>query len=50
MQTMIANVCWLACFSDPGPEVFHHIILESHLKLLTLARCAKLVSMLMWPS
>lgn len=50
MQTMVASVYWRACCSDTGSEVSHHIILASHSKLIAIARCAKLVPLLMGPS
>lgn len=50
MQTTIASVYWPACCSDTGSELSCHIILVSHLKLITIARCAKLVPTLIGPS
>lgn len=50
MQTTTASVYWLASCSDTGSEVSHHIILASHLKLITIACRAKLVPVLMGPS
>lgn len=50
MQTTITSVYWLACCSDTSSEVSHHIILASHLKLITIACHAKLVPMPIGPS
>jgi len=50
MQTMIACVYWLACCSDTGLEISHHIISASNFKLITIAHCAKSVPMLMGTS
>lgn len=47
MQTTIATVYSLVFCSDTGSEVSHHIILASHLKLITITRHARLVLMVM---
>lgn len=50
MLTIIASVYWLDFCSDTGSEVSHHIILATHLKLITIAHRSKLVPTLTGPS